>query len=155
MNGLVDRVKQNIPQSCRSRQCRGNGCSVSLKGLDGQRVLINMDCKDLNISNQRRCDYVFVGKVGADDWIVPIELKRGDVKANEVRDQLQSGTEFAERLVAKIIDIRFQPVAAHGGKVHKIQTEALKKREGKVRFQNKEYEIKLIRCGSALSNVLS
>ena len=154
MSLLVDRAKRDIPQQCQSRQCRGAGCFLSLKGIGDQRVLIDMDCGELNVPpDRKRCDYVFVG---AENWIVPIELKSGNVDAGQVKEQLQTGADFAHgRLVTNDTRVRFRPVAAYGGKIHRSQTEALKKPQTRVRFGNETYEIKLIRCGAALAGALS
>lgn len=154
MSLLVDRAKRDTPQSCQSRQCRGAGCFLSLKGISDQRILIDMDCEELDVPpDRKRCDYVFVG---AEVWIVPIELKRGSVDAARVKEQLQTGASFAqEKLATKGAKIRFRPLAAYGGKVHRSQTEALKKPQTRVRFGNKTYEIKLIRCGDTLAGALS
>lgn len=77
------------------------------------------------------------------------------MKASEAREQLQTGAEFAEReLVPSETQVRFRPILAHGGRVHRSQTETLKKQQSRIAFQGVRYQIKLIRCKSRLALAL-
>lgn len=126
---------------------------MSLKGVGKEWVIVDMDCKELDIpENRKRCDYIFVGK---GNWVAPIELKRGDVEASEVIEQLKMGTAFAERkFVPNNAKARFRPLVAYGGKLHRSQTQALKQRQNQIEFQGSRYEIKLIRCRSSIMQAL-
>ncbi len=121
------------------------------------RVLVDMNCKKLGLqSGPKRCDYIFIGSQSNmnADWVVPIELK-GKAKASKISRQLQAGAKFAEtKLLPNDVQVHFRPIAAHAGKAHKIQNMKLKKQQYKIKFRGKEYEIKLIRCGSPLEKAL-
>ena len=69
--------------------------------------------------------------------------------------QLQTGAAFAEQqLVPNRAEAHFRPIVAHGGRLHRSQSEALKKRQCHIRFRGGRYEIKLIKCGSRLALAL-
>ena len=151
MSDLVRQVRQKIPRNCQDTKLSRNGCRIRLERI-ASRIIVDMDCKDLPIaSNQPRCDYIFVGR---ENWVVPMELKRGNVEANEVTMQLRAGAAFAERIVPSGADVRFRPVVGYGGKLHRSQSQALKRKGAKIRFQGKEYEVRAIRCDRQLEPVL-
>ena len=86
--------------------------------------------------------------------MVPLELKSSGIKVSTVSSQLRAGAIIAERIVRGASSIRFVPVAAHGGKLHRKQINDLAKRANGVPFQGERYSIRLIRCGDPLSRAL-
>ena len=86
--------------------------------------------------------------------MVPLELKSSGIKVSTVSSQLRAGAIIAERIVRGASSIRFVPVAAHGGKLHRKQINDLAKQENGVPFQGERYSIRLIRCGDPLSRAL-
>jgi len=163
VNSVVARAADRIPNACQSRNCSKEGCKISMRGLDDPRVLIDMDCEQLSIpGDQAHCDYIFVGTHRGNEWIAPMELKRGNVSVGELRKQLQAGADFAEsRLLPQQGQVPqqeqavFRPIAAYGGKLHKNQRTELKKGLNRVKFGQILYQIKLIRCGSPLVKALN
>lgn len=155
MSELVRRISKKIPPKCQANSCSKKGCSLTLDGIGRTRVIVDMDCKQLDLRKYRsRCDCVFVGYHGEADWVAPVELKRGAVEASEVGRQVQAGATFAERnLLCSGEKVRFRPVVAFG-RVHRSQTLELKKERYKVKFQNESYEIMLIRKGKPLADAL-
>ena len=149
--GLVDDVSANVPNSCLVSRARAQGCSVSLPGTPASRLLIDMDCRELGLDQRAsRCDYLFVGDDG--DWVVPMELKRGNIRASEVSRQLQAGARFAERVIPRRANVNFLSVVAHGGKVDRTERRALESTQ--FRFRGKSVGVELIRCGQPLSDAL-
>lgn len=128
-----------------------------MAGIRGQRVIIDMDCKDLNLSpNQALCDYIFLGakKRDADkDWVVPIELKKGDVDVSDVVKQLQGGANIADRIIPHGASTKFTPVVA-SGRLSKIEQRRLRNMSNRVRFRGKSEIVQRIRCGNPLTQVL-
>ena len=148
MSDLVRQVRQKIPQSCQDTKLSGSGCQLRLTGL-ASRVIVDMDCQELPIAtNETRCDYLFIGN---ENWVVPLELKRGRVEAGEVTTQLRAGAKFAERIVPSGAGVRFRPIVGYGGKLPRSQSEALKRKGSRIRFRGKEYEVRAIRCGRQLA----
>lgn len=152
IDDLVRHVRRKIPKTCHDTKLSKDGCQIALTGIDANRVIVDMDCNDLDVAkDQSRCDYLFIGE---GNWVVPMELKRGNIQADEVTKQLRAGAAFAERIVPPETDISFRPVVAYGGKLHRSQSEALKRKGAKIRFRKKMYEVKLIRCKAPLAPVL-
>lgn len=156
MSSVLAYAAEQIADACRVSSCSKEGCKISMNGLDGRRLLVDMDCEQLSIPrDQTRCDYIFIGTHEGNEWVAAMELKRGNIHEGEVRRQLQAGAEFAEaRLVPQQAQPSFRPIAAYGGRLHKSQSMALKNNANRVQFRRKRYEIKLIRCGSPLVNAL-
>ena len=126
-----------------------------MSGIGRIRVIVDMDCKTLDLRNFRsRCDCIFVGYHEEADWVAPVELKRGGVEASQVSKQVQAGATFAEeKILYSGVKVRFRPIVAYG-RVHRNQTLELKKKRHWVKFQNKSYEIMLIRKGKPLADAL-
>ena len=110
MTELVKVVSDRVPSSCRASNCDKEGCRVSMKDAPPQRVLVDLDCNDLELApTSKRCDYVFVGDDGVESWVAPIELKGGRFKALQVAKQLQGGAEAADRWLPPDSSFRFVP----------------------------------------------
>ena len=86
--------------------------------------------------------------------MVPLEVKSSGIKVSTVLSQLRAGARVAERIVPGASSVRFVPVAAHGGKLHRKQINDLAKRANGVAFRGERYSIRLIRCGDPLSRAL-
>ena len=153
MNRLVAFTRLAVPASCQARRCSRDGCSISMNGIIGERIIVDMDCKELDIPKcRKRCDFIFIGK---GNWVAPIELKRGSLEASEVIEQLKTGAAIAERkFVPDQAKVKFRPLVAYGGKIHKSQYLALQKSQSLIKFNGGNYEAKPIRCGSPLAQVL-
>ncbi len=89
-----------------------------MAGIRGQRVIIDLDCKDLKLpSNQTKCDYIFFGTKERDadkDWVVPMELNKGDADISEAAKQLQGGANVADQIITQGASMNFIPVVASG-----------------------------------------
>ena len=156
MSTLVDAVRARTPQSCHATRCRKQGVSASLKGLPAQRVLVDLDCHNLDIDpKMRRCDFVLACDDDQIAQIAPIELKRGDVELADVAAQLAGGAQIADRWLPQegSLRVRFRPVVVYGGKFNRHQRRKPTAQE-KVRFRGQLYEIKPIRSGKSLRDVL-
>lgn len=156
MSALVDAVRAHVPQSCRAARCRKQGVSASLSGLPDQRVLVDLDCHDLDIDpKMRRCDFVLACDDDQIAQIAPIELKRGDVEPADVAEQLAGGAQIAERWLPRegSLRVRFRPVVVYGGKFNRHQRRKPTAKE-KVRFRGQLYVIKPIRRGKSLRDAM-
>lgn len=154
---LVEVLKRNIPPKCRARRCTKERCKVPLNDAPSPHLVIDMDCSALDIpADRRRCDFLFVGCEGprGAGWVVPLELKSGSPSAADVVEQLQGGARFAEAQLPAQHETRFLPVAVYGGKLHRAESERLKKPPNHISFRGKKYEIKLMRCNTPLKDVL-
>ena len=148
MTGVVAAAAGRVPAQCQVRRCRGHGCAVSMKGLPQARVIINLDCPALELGNAKRCDFVVIVERDDGARVAAIELKRGSFDTSQVVKQLQGGACYAETLEA-VVATRFDPVLAHGKRVHKTKLRAL--RSKRVAYRGCPRRIVLRRCGEPLA----
>ena len=154
MSKLVTAVAGNICSRCHAKRCNKKNCSVSMQKAPTRRVVVDLDCDDLQIpGNQKRCDYLFVGEENNTTWVVPIELKSGGLKAQDVVDQIQAGAGLADAWLPQEGSFQFVPVLAHGKGIHSKDLQILRDRKIKLRGQKKQTV--LVRCGRALKEVLN
>ena len=155
MNGqLVQVVSKNVSPKClcHKQNCRKHGCGVSMKGAPAPHVVVDMDCDSIkNSSNGKQCDYLFVGTENKTSWVVPIELKSGDVEADKAVEQLQGGADTADKWLPSESSFQFVPVLAHAG-VHRNDLNILRKK--KIKLRNQTRQAVLIRCGKTLREAL-
>ena len=138
MAGLVEAVRANVDERCIATRCIAAGCSVSMNGVRGDHILLNMDCSSLGIGRRdRRCDFIFVSDVG--DWVVALELKRGSLDASNVVEQLRAGARFVERIVPRGAEVNFIALAVYGGKFHKNERNVLLKRANWIDFRGERF----------------
>ena len=100
---LVKEIAGKVPAHCRVSRCRGDGCEVRLEGMPScpDRLTIKLDCEELGIRDQKRCDYLFIGQTDTTTYVALIELKSGKVdSATGVAKQLQGG---ANLVAAKLL----------------------------------------------------
>lgn len=154
MNGVIATVSGRVDQKCQVSACRAQGCSVSLRGAMTNRVIVDLDCDQLGIRDDRkRCDYVFFGEGEGTSWVAPIELKSGAFRGSDAAEQLQGGADAADRWLPQRCSFQFVPVLAHGKRVPKQGLKAL--RAHKIRLRDHRRQAVLIRCGETLRKALS
>ena len=146
---LIGAVRGQLSPECFTNRIRKGRCSLTLDGTPTNRLVVDLDCESGPIGiHERRCDYLFFAEaVSGEDWVAPIELKSGALKATRVESQLQSGARAVESLVPDNTTVHFVPVVA--GTCHKVE----RKRLGlcKVTFRGMATRIKLRPCSSSLA----
>ena len=159
MSGAVQALKGSVPERCHATSCNKDGCKVGLKGLQSNRIIVDMDCEALGIpDNQKRCDYLYVGekhKTQVMAQVVPIELKSGKVpSASDAVEQLQKGADQADGWLPPTPKLRFEfvPVLVHGGGTHREILKSL--RSLNVQFRGKLTRVKLLKCDDQLTTAL-
>lgn len=157
MTSPLERLDERIDSGCLVEGCSRPGCTVGLEGAPGPYRLIDLDHPDSPArASAKRCDYLFIGEAdgGAGLHVVPLELKSSGIRIGAVSSQLRAGAKIAERIVPGASSIRFVPVAAHGGNLHRRWFNELARPGNRVPFRGKRYPIRLIRCGEPLSGAL-
>lgn len=164
MSAVLKYVREKVGEEQISEHCREEGCSVRIEAKLKPYILINRDRSVPRSPRQKsRCDYILLSKRRTASkskqnlcWVVPIELKSGTLETEEavkVVEQLQAGSEYiADKLPADIVadaNVRFRPIAAHGGMLKRRVGNLLRK--SRVRFRGKTHSIVLIKCGSRLT----
>lgn len=154
MADIVKTLSGQLPVECQATKCSGSGCSLKLNNLPKPYVLINMDCKELKLTTDNRCDYLFISIKKRQCLVVPIELKSGGLDASKVIKQLQAGSDFAASIIPEYYDVevQFTPIVAYGGRA---QSREIKKLKGQlISFRQIEAQIKLTRCKRSLAEQL-
>ena len=154
MCGLFERLKNELPEGTIVKRCSKEGCNVPLKNAPSPHLVMDLDHPYFDLKDKTHCDFLFIscGSSGGANWVVPLELKRGSPDATEMATQLQAGSSVAHARIPEKHKAQFLPVGAYGGRLHIIQRDKLRK--ARISFRRKEYEIKLIRCGTPLNTAL-
>ena len=153
---IAQEVRDAVSDACITRRCREQGCLLSLSGTSQQAFVVDMNHDESPVDrNQTHCDFLFVGSLSGQDeeWVVPIELKRGEISAGEARDQLQAGADAADRLVPRDLDLRFLPLAVSGS-MPRAERDRLRKSSHRIRFRRQMVLAERTRCGSELADIL-
>ncbi len=153
MSALVALVAPKVDQDWRTNYCKKGNCSLSLNDAPAQRLIVDLDRATLPIPpNQKRCDYLFVGGEDSTAWVVPIEMKGGGFKADDVAKQLQGGSCVAHKWLPRGSSFRFVPVLAHGKGAHPRDFRVLDRHI--ITLRGKKRRIKTLGCGGKLVRAL-
>ena len=153
---VIQAVRSAVCPGCITRRCREEGCSLSLNGTSQQSFAVDMNHDDSPVDrNQTHCDFLFMGSLSGEneEWVVPIELKRGAIGASEARDQLQAGADAADRLVPHGLEFQFLPLAVSGS-MNPAERAQLRKNSHKIHFRGRRVLAERTRCGSQLAGIL-
>ena len=155
MTGLVNAVRDRVREQCLVEECDKNGCSVSLNDAPQPYLVIDLDGPNSPVGQrQRRCDYLFIADERSNrSWVVPMELKNGEMKVSKVIGQLQAGADVAQKLVSHGSAISFRPVAVVR-EFRKGARDKLREREGEVSFRGRSERIRVLICGDPLAMAL-
>lgn len=84
------------------------------------------------MGEESRCDYLFCGyqERSGELWVVPIEMKGGEIRPTKVLKQLRGGAELVEKHWQGPELVQLHPVVVHRAVGHYHDVEAL--REGHV-----------------------
>ncbi len=146
----IAHLRQELPEECFVDRCQRDGCSVSLGGAPSPHVVVDMDNDSLGISNDTRCDYLFVSEAGGTTCVLPIEMKQGSLRATHVVAQLQAGADFANEQLPNLTEFKFVPILAHQG-LPKAERDRLRDKSRSVKFRKQKALAKVIRCGDPIA----
>lgn len=154
---IVDAIEHNTDSRCHSTRCASHGCSLQMAGVPLPYVLIDLENR-FSPANKTRphCDYLFVGGADEEDqgpWLVPLEL--GRKKPRVLLDQLRGGSSIAAGLLPRAVRVRFKPVFAHVGGLHRRDFDTLRKDASKISFGSTKVLVTTVRCGGSLANALT
>lgn len=156
MSEIVQAVSHAVHPNCQVKKCLKQGCGVSMEGAPESRVLVDLDCDDLDIAwgdSDKRCDYLFVGEEKVTAYVAPIELKGGGFKTSEVIGQLQGGANAADKWLPPGDAFQFVPILVHGKGIHPEDLRKL--RRAKIKLRKHEPAPVLIRCKSKGTGMLA
>ena len=156
---VVEVVRRKVDSRLLTCRCEAGKCSVSLAGIEGQFVVIEVDVQgdphwSLASKGRERCDYLLVGDADTRGnlWVVPLELTTyKDKGPQKIVGQLQMGARIADRLIPKESTVRFCPVLASLNLRRHIRVQLGKKW---VKFRGKRARVVEINCGQRLTEAL-
>ena len=157
MTGLAEAVRRKIEDSCiEDGSLQRKDCEISLEDAPQPRVVIDFDKPGSPLGkSQKRCEYLFVAdRDGGGGWVVPMEFKSSRMNVSRVAEQLQAGARVAERLVPRQNPISFRPVAVVYQPANKKQRRDLKEARNAVRYRECREPVRILQCGSLLTEVL-
>ena len=152
MSQPVEAIRRQVRAECLAQRCRKEGCSVVMKGVPNDHVVVDFDCKALSAGTGKRCDYLLLAQQGTTTWVAPIELKSGAFGPESVAKQLQGGADMADGWLPTMRRFRFVPVVAHGRGIPKERRKLLPK--ATVTFRTQTRRPQLIKCGAPLAPLL-
>lgn len=150
LHKALEKIRQWVGDR-KAKSYTRKGCKLSLANLKSKpanRVVLDVDrAYPPGKAKKNQCDFILFHIDDAQKCLVsvPIELKRGDVDASDVEVQLQAGADIADKIAPKGANINLVPILVHGGSLHKIQRNKLRKCI--VIFRGEESKINTTRCG--------
>ena len=156
MTALLERVRLALDPGCLVRRgLNKDGCKILITNAPGPRLIVDFDKPGSPLAREAtRCDYLLVAEGQQEfDWIAPLELKRGQLHADQVVRQLQAGASAAEKLVPRGEPVKFRPVAASGN-ASKHERKRLRNKGSMIRFHGHTEPVRLMSCGAPLVQAL-
>ena len=160
MSNVFSRIRAQAGTENLSESCSRDGCRVYMTNVPSPRIVVDVDrASQAHGISGKRCDYILFFTSATRDTlvIVPMELKSGGFNASTASEQLQRGTELAERFTRNRIAVGSvcHPILFHGKRIHEKARKALNR--AKVQFRGRQLTIKTARCGQPgnLANVLA
>ena len=136
---------------------RGN-CSADLTGVsENNRVVVDLDkVFPHGQQGENQCECILFFFDTAENFVVvPIELKGGkNAEAAKAVKQLKGGAAFAATYIPTGSKTLCFPVLFHNH-LSRAEIKRLRKSQSRVHFNGKPFEIKTIRYGEELANLLS
>ena len=154
LSEVLSEIRTRVDKDSLADSCSGDECDVDLTDIPDERVIILVEHEfALRKMEGRRCDRLlfFISTVDNVLFIVPIELKSGNIRASRGIRQLLGGVELADRLVPEASDFETicLPVLFSGNVIHPAQHKRLNQRGGT--FRNQFFKVRTARCGEVRS----
>ena len=157
MTSLLARVRNAVDarRLIKRRKLYKEGCRVLMTNAPNPRLIVDFDKPGSPLAQEAtRCDYLLVAKGQQEfEWVAPLELKRGQLRADQVVRQLRAGASAAEKLVPEGEPVKFRPVAASGS-ASKHERKRLKDKGNMIRFHGHVEPVRLMSCGAPLVRAL-
>ena len=150
---VMQAVKSAVSCNCCVHKISKETCKIKLTGVQPY-ILIDMDHKEApGPPGSKKCDYLLVGVVDNLEWVVPLEMKSGELKTESFY-QLEASAKIAESVTTQFNsdDFEFRPVVAFGGHSPKVARDFFKTH--KITFKGEKVLVHQhpIQCGSKVRN---
>ena len=157
-------VRQDLPTECLKESCQDEDCVLEVSQLPSDRCLTRVDgCDELASQDLKRCDFLLFVQSSSSKghWVVPIELKGGHVKKDDlegIRDQLQTGAGVAETQLANVgsdnEQVRLRPILGFGKTLQSWVQRNLTKPEYRITMRGRTEQIRPLKCGGKIREKL-
>ncbi len=153
MTALLNDIRSRIEKDCFVRRMSQEGCRVVMTGAPDPKLIVDFDKPSSLLSEgETRCDYLLVAEgEDAQGWVAVLELKQGQLHANQVVRQLRAGASAAEKIIPSGHAIRFRPIAVSG---RSSKHERAQLRNQLIRFHEHKELVRMMACGDRLMTVL-
>ena len=150
-------------QGCLTASCQDGACHLTLPGRASTRCLTHVDhCDELAPPDKRRCDFLLFceSRSGRRRWVVPIELKGGTVRLNDldgIHGQLQTGACVAADLLPMERSRlpRLRPVLGHGRPLPTWVGRMLTTPRYRIELSGRREIIRTKMCGESVADILT
>ena len=154
LSDVLAEIQTRVDKNSLIDSCSGDRCEVDMTDIPCERVIVHAEREfGLRKMKGKRADRLlfFIRTVVNTLFVVPIELKIGNIKAVGVVEQLQGCAELAELLVPQVgeFQIEFCPVAFSGTIIPEPQRKRLNRRG--VSFCDLSKKVKTAQCGKKRS----
>ena len=152
LNEVLSEIRTRVDKDSLTDSCGGEGCDVDMTDIPDERVIILVEHEfELREMEGRRCDRLLFFTVDNILFIVPIELKSGNIRASIGTRQLLGGVGLADHLVPEATGFETicRPVLFSGNVIHPEQHKRLNQRGGT--FRNQSFKVRTARCGKERS----
>lgn len=154
---LVKTIRRSIGRNCLVKGgLNKDGCKVVMTDMPASRLVVDFDKSGSPLTtDSMRCDYLLVAedKQHACTWVAVLELKRGQLRADQVVRQLRAGASAAGKVVPRGVAFRFRPIAASRS-APKHERRRLRNRSNMIGLHGKEEPVRLMSCGAKLVTAL-
>ncbi len=155
MKKFVDNLRASFPKSV-AHSCAARRCSIRVDVNPKSTVILNLDKHQENYSKgtSKLCDFL-IFHANTKIAVCAAELKGGNVKAKQARDQIQEGAVLAESILEKRKTTDFHPVLVRNRSKRLDPLDYKFFQNNLVNFQKTQFHIQIVPTGDPLSRILS
>lgn len=161
---MIDQIEAKVNSDCIVKTIDKDRCKLTLEKVMPVHLIIDLDKLNASVSprNTKICDVLFFSEEGCGElsqvdpwhthWAISIELKSGGASITTVYEQLLGGAKIVDNMLPSNYKGSFRPILAFGGNMPRKQYSDLRRR--RINFRGGKFQIKRVRCNSALRDAL-
>ena len=155
---MIEKIREEHQGCCVTTNCRDGKCSLRLNGLIGSSMLIISGTmyQRAHPATGKLCDRIILSSERG-GFVCAVELKGGRTQPRlpPIAEQIQSGINIAQELLAGILPQRWYPVLAFSGHSGPNTSAAFRAKRNLVQAPGALIEIARHDCNSELVSLLS
>ena len=158
ISSLIEQLRQEHGDCCVTTNCRDGNCSLNLRGMTGDAMVIINGTKyqEAHPGSGRLCDRIIISRERG-GFVCAVELKGGksQPELTPIVEQVQSGLTLVDTLLPGYSPARWYPVLAFSGHMGPNYATALRSNKNRVMFRGERAEITRRDCGTQLVSILT